>query len=120
MSFLPKSKLTEWLENVPDYYDMTKAYEKLGTLKSQVIYIKRDIERAEELVSIENDKPRSNEARSRKLQATSVLKDNLAQVEGNLAIQEALVKSFEYRKSMFASAAYTAKIRLEVTTGDDS
>lgn len=119
MSFLPKNRINEWLDNVPDYYDMTKAYEELGNIRAKIILIKREIERVEEQVSIEAERPRSNEARSRRLQATAVLKDSLADAEAKAVIQEALVKTYEYRKSMFASAAYTAKIRLEVTEGDD-
>jgi midasin (ATPase involved in ribosome maturation) len=118
MSLLPRSKLHEWIDNVPDYYDMTKAYQTLGELRAQIIRLKREIERVEEQVSIEEQRPRSNEARSRRLQATSVLKDSLADFEAQTAVQEALVKSLEYRKSMFSSAAYTAKIRLEVTEND--
>jgi hypothetical protein len=118
MSLLPRSKIHEWIDNVPDYYDMTKAYETLGELRAQIIRLKREIERVEEQVSIEAERPRSNEARSRRLQATSILKDSLADIEAKTAIQETLVKSLEYRKSMFSSAAYTAKLRLEVTEND--
>lgn len=118
MSLLPRSKIHEWIDNVPDYYDMTKAYERLGELRAQTIRLKREIERVEEQVSIEEERPRSNEARSRRLQATSVLKDSLADIEAQTAVQETLVKSLEYRKSMFSSAAYTAKLRLEVTEND--
>jgi len=118
MSLLPRSKIHEWIDNVPDYYDMTKAYETLGELRAQIIRLKREIERVEEQVSIEAERPRSNEARSRRLQATSIFKDSLADIEAKTAIQETLVKSLEYRKSMFSSAAYTAKLRLEVTEND--
>lgn len=118
MSLLPRSRVHEWIENVPDYYDMTEAYKSLGELRAQIIRLKREIERVEEQVSIEAERPRSNEARSRRLQATSVLKDSLADIEAKTAVQETVVKSLEYRKSMFSSAAYTAKLRLEVTEND--
>lgn len=118
MSLLPRNKIHEWIDNVPDYYDMTSAYKSLGELRAQIIRLKREIERVEEQVSIEEERPRSNEARSRRLQATSVLKDSLADTEAKAAVQETVVKSLEYRKSMFSSAAYTAKLRLEVTESD--
>lgn len=108
------SRINEWLENPPDYYDMTSTYKRLGELRAQVIKLKREIERIEEQVSIEAERPRSNETRSRRLQATTVLKDSLADIEAETAIQETLVKSLEYRKSMYASMAYTTKLRLEV------
>lgn len=108
------SRVSDWLENPPDYYDMTNAYQRLGELRARVIKLKREIERVEEQVSIEAERPRSNEARSRRLQATSILKDSLADFEAETAIQETLVKSLEYRKSMYASMAYTTKLRLEV------
>lgn len=119
MSFLPRNKVNDWLDNVPDYYDMTTAYDKLGKLKAQSIRLKREIEKVEEQVAIEADKPRSNETRSKRLQATSLLKDSLADIEAEISIWEMTVKTFEYRKSMFASAAYTTKIRLEVPNGDE-
>jgi hypothetical protein len=93
---------------------MTSTYKRLGELRAQVIKLKREIERVEEQVSIEAERPRSNETRSRRLQATTVLKDSLADIEAETAIQETLVKSLEYRKSMYASMAYTTKLRLEV------
>lgn len=108
------SRAIDWLENPPDYYDMTTAYQRLGELRAQVIKLKREIERIEEQVSIAEERPRSNEARSRRLQATSILKDSLADTEAETAIQEAVIKSLEYRKSMYASVAYTTKLRLEV------
>jgi hypothetical protein len=107
-------RVSDWLENPPDYYDMTATYQRLGELRAKVIKLKREIERIEEQVSIEAERPRSNEARSRRLQATSVLKDSLSDFEAEAAIQETLVKSLEYRKSMYASIAYTTKLRLEV------
>jgi hypothetical protein len=120
MSFLPKNKVNEWIENVPDYHDMTECYAMLGKLKAEHILLKREIERVEEQVSIEADKPRSNEARAKRLQATVLLKDKLADSEANLVQWEMHAKSLEYKKSMFASAAYTTKIRLEVQNGDDA
>jgi hypothetical protein len=119
MSFLPKNKVNEWLENVPDYHDMTECYATLGRLKAEIILLKREIERVEEQVSIEADKPRSNETRSKRLQATAILKDKLADCEANISQWEMHAKSLEFHKSMFASAAYTTKIRLEVQNGDE-
>jgi hypothetical protein len=120
MSLLPKTPLTDWMTNVPDYYDVTKAYEQLGALKSKIIMTKREIERVEEESLATEDKPRSNEARSRKVAATSNLKDTLAHFEAELAKAEAKVKTLEYRKSMFSSATYSQKLRLEVPFGEDS
>jgi hypothetical protein len=120
MSFLRPDKISDWVTHVPDYYDMTSAYAKFGELKAQIIRIKREIERAEEQVAIQNERPRSNQARAERLQATSLLKDTLADAEAEAAVQEALVKSLEYRKAMFASATYSAKLRFEVPIGDES
>lgn len=119
MSFLPRDKISDWVTNVPDYYDMTTAYAYLGELRAKVIRLKREIERVEEQVAIQNERPRSNQARAERLQATALLKDTLADAEAETAIQEALIKSLEYRKAMFASATYSAKLRFEVPLGED-
>jgi hypothetical protein len=119
MSLLGRDKVSDWVSNVPDYYDMTAAYSLYGELKAQVIRLKREIERVEEQVAIQNERPRSNQARAERLQATSVLKDALADAEAQTAVQESVIKSLEYRKAMFASATYSAKLRFEVPNGDD-
>jgi hypothetical protein len=111
------SDLDVWVTNAPDYYDMTQAYRGYGRLKQLIILKEREIERIAEQVAVEEDKPRSNAARSRKLQATTKLSDELAELKAEFASTEAYVKSLEFAKSMFASAAYTLRMRHESPMG---
>lgn len=107
------SDLDTWVANAPDYYDMTQAYRAYGRLKQLIILKEREIERVAEQITVEDDKPRSNAARARKIQATSELSDELAELKAEFAAQEAYVKSLEFAKAMFASASYTIKMRYE-------
>lgn len=106
-------KADAWIDNVPDYHDMTEAYNNIARIKSGIIRVKRDIERVEEQIAVDADRPRSNETRQKRLSATQSLKDMLADLEAEHAVAEAKVKILEYRKSMFASVAYTTKLRFE-------
>lgn len=106
-------KADAWIDNVPDYYDMTSAYENLAKIKAQIIRVKRSIERVEEQIAVDADRPRSNETRQKRLQATQTLKDELAEYESALAYAESSVKILEYKKSMFASVSYATKLRFE-------
>jgi hypothetical protein len=113
------SDLEMWVQNSPDYYEVTQAYKGYGRLKQMIILKERDIERIEQQIAVEEDKPRSNVARSRKIQETSSLLDELAELKAQFAEHEAYVKSLEYHKSMFASAAYTIKMRFDAPTGNE-
>jgi hypothetical protein len=110
--------LETWIDNVPDYYDMTTAYNAYGRLKQRLVLKEREIERIEQQIAMEESKPRSNEARALKLSRTSALLDERAEIQAELVMQESYVKALEYRKSMFASAAYTIKMRYEAPMGE--
>lgn len=112
------SNLETWIEQVPDYYDMTAAYSAYGRLKQRLVLKEREIERIEQQIAMEESKPRSNEARALKLSRTSALLDEKAEIYAELVMQESYVKALEYRKSMFASAAYTLKMRYEAPMGE--
>lgn len=99
-------KLEPWVNNPPDYKMMVETYKQYGRLKATITRKKREIERAEEQVTIEVDRPRSNEAKVAKLNATSTLKDELTEIEAELAECEADVKALEFMKSMFASSNF--------------
>jgi hypothetical protein len=109
--------LETWVQNCPDYYEVTQAYKGFGRLKQLIILKERDIERIEQQIAVEEDKPRSNVARSRKISETSTLLDELAELKAQFAEHEAYVKSLEYAKSMFASSAYTIKMRFDSPIG---
>lgn len=109
--------LETWVQNCPDYYEVTQAYKGFGRLKQLIILKERDIERIEQQIAVEEDKPRSNVARSRKILETSTLLDELAELKAQFAEHEAYVKSLEYAKSMFASSAYTIKMRFDSPIG---
>jgi len=111
------SDLETWVQNCPDYYEVTQAYKGYGRLKQLIILKERDIERIEHSIAVEEDKPRSNVARSRKIQETSALLDELAELKAQFAEHEAFVKSLEFAKSMFASSAYTIKMRFDSPIG---
>jgi hypothetical protein len=107
------SELATWVTNAPDYYDMTRAYKSLGRIKQMVILKEREIDRAEQQIVIEDEKPRSNAARSKRFQVTGTMLDELA-------VLEAYCKQLEFAKSMFASAAYTIKMRFDAPVGEVS
>ena len=113
------SDLETWVNNAPDYYEVTQAYKGYGRLKQMIILKEREIERIEHQIASEEDKPRSNAARSRKIMETSSLLDDLAELKAQFAEHEAYIKSLEYHKSMFASAAYTIKMRFEAPMGNE-
>lgn len=112
--------LDEWVKNAPDYYDMTRAYAALGRFRGLVLQKERELDRISEQVALEEDKPRSNAARARKIELSSTLLDELTELKVELASLEAYVKALEFRKSMFASAAYTIKLRYEAPLGENT
>jgi hypothetical protein len=71
----------QWILQLPDYYKTKETFERLAELDAQIILLKREIEKAEDLIVLGDDKPRSNEARKAKILATSDMKDHLAQLE---------------------------------------
>jgi hypothetical protein len=88
-----REKLEPWLNNVPDYHDMTQTYEKLGKLKANEIALQRLIVKAEDNAIQGIDKIRSNDAKKAKILASEKLRDELAIIQRDLAIVEAEVKT---------------------------
>ena len=108
-----QSKLEPWINNPPDYTEMTTAYKSQGRLNSAIRLKQREIARAEDLVTGEQDKPRSNEAKKAKLFATSTLKDQLAELESELAIIDSEIKALEFMKVMFNAANYRTRLSMD-------
>ena len=106
--------LDKWLKNPPDYDDVKRAYKKRGELQSKQIQLKRAINRVEEDVAAESDRPRSNDTRKKKLDNTRHLKDDLAVIEADLAIYENDIKFLEYRKTMAQSATWQLKQIMDI------
>lgn len=111
--FLTK-KLFPWIENVPDYYDVTEAYALFGNIKKKIRRKRQEISEAEEEVTLKVDRPRSNEAKVEKLQATKLLKRELAELEATHDELEQKIKYIEYKKSMFSSALYASKMKIDI------
>jgi len=105
--------LDPWLNSIPDLYDVTESYKEQGRLKAAITRKKRDISRAENIIIVEQDKPRSNEAKKAKLNATSLLEDELSELEAELAVIDAHVKTLEFMKGMLQAATYRAKMSME-------
>lgn len=108
-----RKKLSTWLDNPPDYFDVKAAYETLGRQRSRVHRKKSDIVAIEDKIKASADKPRSNETKLQIVNDTRDLKDELAVLESDLEEYEAYVKFLEYVKSMYASASYQSKILYE-------
>lgn len=109
-----KQRLDPWLNKIPDYFDVSAAYERLGQLKAKDIRKKHQIEEIEDTIIAESDKPRSNETKRAKLSATNILRRELSEIQAELAEAEAAVKLLEYRKNMFTSSIYRMKIQFEL------
>lgn len=105
--------LEPWLNNAPSFDDVNQAYKQQGRLTAQIRRKQREIEQIEEAVLFEVDKPRSNAARITKLQKTSQCKDELAELEAQLAEVTADVKILEFRVRMFQSANFRIKNLLD-------
>lgn len=101
---LPHTRYRAWIDNPPDYFESRTRAERLATVKSAIVRLKREIERAEETVIAEQDKPRSNEARIAKNNATSTLRDRLAELQAEESELEVLI-GFEGRHKTYAQIA---------------
>jgi hypothetical protein len=108
-------KINNWLSNPPDYYDVATVYDELAVLKRDVVLLRRQIKKAEEEIAQGVEKPRSNEAKIAKIQATRELLDTLASLESRIEFLEMNAKKLEYQKAMFSSSSYALKVRLEIT-----
>lgn len=104
------SKLEPWLNNIPDYEDMQIMYRSYGKTKAAITRIKRQIQKKEDLVAIDSDKPRSNEAKKAKINATSEMLDTLTELEAELCELEAEIKILEFVKTMFNGATYRQRM----------
>jgi seryl-tRNA synthetase len=110
-----RKKLEPWINNPPEYSTMIETYKALGRIKAAIARKKREIERAEELVTVEIDKPRSNEAKKAKLSATADLKDELSELEAELEVIDAEVKALEFMKVMFNASNYRTRLAEQYT-----
>lgn len=101
-----QNKLDFWLENPPDYHDMHTAYTQYGKLRGKITLLKRQIQKTEEVIMEDVEKPRSNEAKKLKINATSEMLDTLSRYEAELAEIESTIKILEFQKTMFNAASY--------------
>jgi len=108
-SVVANHKLQHWLENPPDLSEMLEVYDTYAYIKAAIIRKKREIKVVEDEISLEIDRPRSNEAKRAKMQATKSLEDDLAGLEEEFVYAEIAVKKIEFRKSMYQNATYTIK-----------
>lgn len=105
-----QQKLEVWVNNPPDFDEMHTMYKEFGRLKALIKRKEREITRVEDGITAEIDKPRSNEAKKAKLNATTRLKDDLAELEAEYAIIESEVKALEFMRSMFNAANYRMRL----------
>lgn len=104
-----RRKLSRWLDNPPDYDAVKSAYVALGIVRSDIRMVLRDIEKKEDAVVVDSDKPRSNDTRKAKLAATEELKDKLATLEANEKELDTHVKWLEYQKQMYNAASFQSR-----------
>lgn len=107
-------RLSGWINNPPDYYDTSETYQKIGELKAAIIRKKGAINRAEKLALMEEDRPRSNEAKKRKVDATLHLEDELVELEATLVVYEAKAKQIDTAKSMYVASTYALKATMSI------
>lgn len=103
-------RLEPWINNPPDYYQMIEAYKELGRLNAAIKRKQREIAKAEESVTVDIDRPRSNDAKKAKLNATVTLKDELAELEALAAVADSEVKALEFMKVMFNASNYRTRL----------
>ena len=108
-------QLEPWVNNPPAYETMIETYKKQGRLKAAIVRLKREIQRIEDQVSVDIDKPRSNEAKKAKLEATAEEKDKLSELEAELEIVDTDVKILEFQKTMFNAANYRMRLQEQYT-----
>jgi len=108
------TKLSPWMKNPPDYADVSEAYTKRGELQAKRAKLEREIRRVENNVVLTADRPRSNDTRMLKLEATYLLQDELAELDAQLAIVENRIRLLEFRKEMFKTASYQHKQTYEL------
>jgi hypothetical protein len=111
---LIEDRLNSWLNNPPDYYTVTEVYDRLSELKRRARLYRGDISRIEDEVSIEVDKPRSTEAKKRKLEATAGIVAELVLLEAEIEYYSEQAKKFEYIRGMFASSSFALKTRNDI------
>lgn len=108
-------RLNGWLNNPPDFWEVSEVYDNLAEYKRRARLLRRDIARAEDEVALTVDKPRSNDAKKAKLEATAELSDELAKLEADIEYLDTKAKKLEYMRSMFASSTYALKARNDIT-----
>lgn len=102
-------RLNPWIRNPPDYSDVHETYKRRGRLLATKAKLLREISYTEDKIALEADRPRSNETKVLKLEATKALKDRLAELESEIAIVDNDVKLLEYRLNMYKVANYQLK-----------
>lgn len=103
------SKLDPWLKNPPDYDDVSQTYKRRGVLKARRERLLREISRAEDTTVLDSSNPRSNATRLAKLEATKLLRDELAEICAEIEINDSDVKLLEFRRDMYKVANYQMK-----------
>lgn len=107
-------KLNPWIKNPPDFDDVTQAYKNRGKLQAKRVRVLGQIESIESSIIAESDKPRSNETRIHKLVATKKLRNELIELDAEIAMNENEVKLLEFRRAMFSAANYQLKNTMDL------
>lgn len=107
-------KYTDWVENIPEFYETQALFMQLAEYKKLARQLRKEIKQKEDQVITEQDKPRSNEAKIAKIEATKELTDQLADIEAELEKLEVLARFVEIQKTMFQQSSYqiTAMYRM--------
>lgn len=108
------AKIDPWLRNPPDFEEVSRAYQQRGLLKSKRARLLRKIDNAEDSAIIENGNPRSNATRFAKLSATKQLRDELAELDAEIELNDSQVKLLEFRRDMYKVANYQLKNTLDL------
>ena len=103
-------KLDPWIRNPPVYEEVVETLHTYGQLQASIKLLKRKIDSAEDAVTCDIDKPRSNDARIARIKSTASLRDKLAELEADFAIIESKLKLIEIQKTMFNAANFRTRI----------
>lgn len=108
-SDIVRQKLSPWLNNPPDYHDVKDTYEQFGKIRAAIRTLEREISKIEDKIGAESDKPRGNDTKKAKVEATTELKDKLAVLEAQCMELEAHIKFLEYAKVMYNAASFQSR-----------
>lgn len=107
-------RMNSWLDNPPDYYDVTDVFDRLGALKKKARLLKAEITMRENRITLQSAKPKGNDAIREKIEATQDLVFDLNLIEADIDELEIKAKRLEYMKTMFNSSSYAVKLRSEL------